>query len=495
MLLGRQFLRQSQLSKAEACMNLPERVIQFGTGVLLRGLPGYFIDKANRAGIFNGRIVVVKSTGDDVSGFEKQDCIYTHLIAGIQDGKPVTETIINTAISRVLSARKQWQEILRLAGDPAIRIVISNTTEAGLLKLEDRIENQPPQSYPGKLLAWLVRRFTIFSGSAESGMVIIPTELVSNNGYRLKEIILELAYENNLGSGFIYWLDHANLFCNSLVDRIVPGKPPEALHQKAEREGGYEDELMIMSEPYALWAIESDSAKARELLCFAEADERVIICPDIMRFRELKLRILNGAHSFSGSLAFLAGFHSVYDAVSNPVFYQYLRLLIFNEIIPALELQDSGAAEVQTFARNVLDRFSNPFIIHEWLQICAQSSRKIAGRGVPLMLNYIKCNKKIPPLMTAAFAAHFLLTKERQQQNEKLPAASKIKDDFADCYSGCWNEMPVGQAVNAILSNQSIWGTDLSKADDFAARINHDITSITRDGIHLFLRELVAKQS
>src|SRR6186997_3664458 len=79
----------------EALFNLPERVLQFGTGVLLRGLPDYFIDKANRQGIFNGRIVVVKSTTHgDTSAFEKQDGLYTHCIRGIENGQKKEENII-----------------------------------------------------------------------------------------------------------------------------------------------------------------------------------------------------------------------------------------------------------------------------------------------------------------------------------------------------------------------------------------------------------------
>src|SRR5687768_2641606 len=96
----------------EKLFELPEKVLQFGTGVLLRGLPGYFIDKANRAGIFNGRIVVIKSTTQgDTSAFVKQDCLYTQCVRGIENGAKVEENIINASISRVLSANEEWQQI------------------------------------------------------------------------------------------------------------------------------------------------------------------------------------------------------------------------------------------------------------------------------------------------------------------------------------------------------------------------------------------------
>src|SRR5882672_5865267 len=143
--------------------DLPEKVLQFGTGVLLRGLPDYFIDKANRQGVFNGRVVVVKSTDSGgADSFDRQDSLYTLCIRGIEGGKKVEENIICSAISRVLSARDQWQEILQLAHSPEMQIIISNTTEVGIQLVEDDIRRLPPTSFPGKLLAFLYERYQFF---------------------------------------------------------------------------------------------------------------------------------------------------------------------------------------------------------------------------------------------------------------------------------------------------------------------------------------------
>ncbi len=207
---------------------LPERVLQFGTGVLLRGLIDYYISKAARQQLFDGRVVVVKSTGGSTGAFAQQDGLYTHCIKGMMDGKLVENTLINAAISRVLSAKEQWQKILDCATNPDMQIIISNTTEVGIKLLEDdNIKDSPPQSFPGKLLAFLYARYKAFNGSRESGMVIIPTELLVDNGNKLKEILLQLAQINSLEEPFTKWLSTANDFCNSLVDRIVPGALPE----------------------------------------------------------------------------------------------------------------------------------------------------------------------------------------------------------------------------------------------------------------------------
>ncbi|HNA18162.1 MAG TPA: altronate oxidoreductase, partial [Ferruginibacter sp.] len=252
-----------------ALFDLPEKVLQFGTGVLLRGLPDYFIDKANKQGIFNGRIVLVKSTdGGDATAFEKQDGLYTLCIRGVENGGKYEEDIINASISRVLSARSEWNKVLECAHNPQLKIIISNTTEVGIQLVHDDIRRYPPVSFPGKLLAFLYERYKAFEGSRQSGMVIVPTELISDNGKKLESIVIELAHLNGLEEAFIDWLENANRFCNSLVDRIVPGKPDEVLQRSIETRLGYTDELLIMSEVYRLWAIEGDEEIA-ETLSFA----------------------------------------------------------------------------------------------------------------------------------------------------------------------------------------------------------------------------------
>src|SRR5690349_14486569 len=237
----------------EALFELPEKVLQFGTGVLLRGLPDYFIDKANRKGIFNGRIVVVKSTSQgDSSAFDKQDGLYTLCVRGVENGKKVEENIINSSISRVLSANEEWEKILECAHNRDLQIIISNTTEVGIQLVNDDVRHHPPKSYPGKLLAFLYERFKAFGGSAHSGMVIVPTELIPDNGKKLESIVLELAHLNGLEDAFIEWIEKHNCFCNSLVDRIVPGKPQADVQPEIENELGYSDSLLIMSEVYRL---------------------------------------------------------------------------------------------------------------------------------------------------------------------------------------------------------------------------------------------------
>ncbi len=196
----------------ESLLELPEKVLQFGTGMLLRGLPDYFIDKANRMEIFNGRIVIVKTTSrGDAGAFDKQDGLYTVCVRGLQDGKKIEENIINSSISRVLNAANEWEQILECAHNQSLQVIISNTTEVGIKLVNDDIRRHPPVSYPGKLLAFLYERFTAFNGSEKSGFVIVPTELIPDNGKKLESIVLELAHLNGLEDDFIEWVERMQL--------------------------------------------------------------------------------------------------------------------------------------------------------------------------------------------------------------------------------------------------------------------------------------------
>ncbi|HRO71471.1 MAG TPA: altronate oxidoreductase, partial [Chitinophagaceae bacterium] len=154
--------------------SLPEKVLQFGTGVLLRGLPDYFIDKANKQGVFNGRIVVLKSTdAGELDSFARQDGLYTHKLQGITDGSETSETVLNACISRVLAAKNDWDEVLQLARSADLQLIVSNTTEVGIALVEDSIHNTPPVSFPGKLLAFLYERYRHFNGDPAAGLMIV----------------------------------------------------------------------------------------------------------------------------------------------------------------------------------------------------------------------------------------------------------------------------------------------------------------------------------
>jgi len=365
---------------------LPEKVLQFGTGVLLRALPDYYIEHANQNGRFNGRIVMVKSTPIVVeSVYIDQDCLFTQVIRGIEDGKPLEEFKLNASVSRCIHANENWMEVMQYATSLYLEVVISNTTEVGIVYKEENIADGCPDSFPAKLLAVLYRRFEFYNGDMDKGLVILPTELIDKNAERLQMIVNQLATFNQLSEAFVFWLNQANDFCNTLVDRIVPGKLSDSSKQEIESRLGYHDELMIMSEPYALWAIESKSPRVATRLSFINPAKGCKLVDDLHVYKELKLRLLNATHSFACAYAIRSGFTHVRESMQDEIFRTFIIGLI-NEIKAVLQTDAFISKEMADhFGNAVIDRFSNPYIEHKWESISLHYRTKIEVRCIPLI--------------------------------------------------------------------------------------------------------------
>jgi len=496
MLLSRYNLRNVNSSKVvlpnEALFDLPEKVLQFGTGVLLRGLPDYFIDKANRQGVFNGKIVVVKSTSrGDSESFEKQDGLYTLCVRGIENGVKVEENIVCSAISRVLSARQDWAAVLECAHNPQMQVIISNTTEVGIQMVNEDIRKHPPVSFPAKLLAFLYERYIAFDGSSQSGMVIVPTELINNNAKKLESIVLELAHLNALDEKFIEWLENCNHFCNSLVDRIVPGAD-RTTRAEVEQELGLTDDLLIVSEVYRLWAIEGNEAVA-EILSFAKADAGVVITDDIELFKELKLRLLNATHTLSCGVAFLAGIDTVKQAMDDKVMGPFIADLMLQEIAPAIPYE-AAVLQAENFGTKVLERFRNPFIEHHWISITLNYTQKMKARAIPLLLNYYQKFSLIPENFSTSFAAYLLFMKpvkvDAHQQYYGIANGKEylVNDEKAPWFFNLWKKNDTALLVKKVLQEVDLWDTDLSKIPGFEQEVAEKLQVMISEGLPVTLQ-------
>jgi tagaturonate reductase len=476
---------------------LPERVLQFGTGVLLRGLPDYFIDKANRQGIFNGRIVVVKSTGiGTAQDFKEQDGLYTICVRGIQGGEIIEENIISSSISRVLSANEQWAEVLACAANPQLKIVISNTTEVGIEMINGDSRKIPPLSYPGKLFVFLLERYRIF-GNKGGGLIIIPTELIAENGKKLKSIVLELAKENDVRKDFYDWLEEQIRFCDSLVDRIVPGKPGLEIHTALQNELGYQDELLVIAEPYHLWAIAGDTTVQNELSFAEAADSRLIITPDINKYRELKLRLLNGTHTLSCGVAHLAGFKHVNEAMKDEKFNSFIKKLMLDEIASAIPFELANS-ETQHFGSQVLERFSNPYIHHAWLNISMHFTTKLHSRVVPVLLKYFEMFKMVPAHITFGFSSYLLFMKAVKKVDNLYYGKCNdeyylINDAAAVVFFDLWQTKKIPDLVESVLQNENFWKYDLSQLPGFASAVTESLEFLNENGVVMALSKLQLK--
>ena len=402
----------------------PVRVVQFGTGVLLRGLVDPIFQQAAERGLFQGRIAMVKSTSPDVGPFRNQDNIYTVVVTGLDaQQNPLISAHVITCIDSVISATRDESLLKSLFTSQDLEIVVSNVTEIGFDYRDETFNDALPASFPGKLTALLYHRFLHFKGDLSKGLSIIPTELLNDNGRLLKELVFRHSRYNGLETVFLHWLDEACDFCDSLVDRIVPGKlkPGNGFIQLP-----YEDGLAIQTEPYYLWAIRGN-ASTKKRLHFAEKIPGLIVADDIQPFREQKLRLLNGGHTTLSCIAFQMGCQTVGQMMDHPLIAACLDVLGEKEILPTLT---GLAPDARNFFEQMKTRWRNPYIVHELRTILAQSTTKMQTRNGETFIRYYHTSGVLPELLCFGFAAFLYLFRPNRMEEGKYFAPGRQGEDF-----------------------------------------------------------------
>ena len=471
---------------APSLLELPERAVQFGTGGFLRGFVEYFIDSANRTGSFDGRIVAIGSTGsgrDDV--VNDQQGLYTLVVEGLENGRPVREFKLISSLSRALSANAEWSDVLQLARNPDIALVFSNTTEVGIVLDTDDELGDPPRSFPGKLTSFLYERAITFGYSAESGLDVIPCELIERNGEKLRSIVLELAERWNLGSSFERWIRERVVFCNTLVDRIVPGSPSAEKRAEIEETIGYKDDLITVCEPYRLFAIECPS-ECRGGLRFADADPGIIITDDIEPYRLRKIRLLNGAHSLLAPVGLLCGASTVYEAMSDDVVGAYLRRTMYDELVAALDAPNAG-----TFAREVVERFANPYLAHSLIDITLHGTAKMKVPVIPSIVDFASREHRVPELIAFGFAAFILFLRGELQQKRLAEGLAVPADENGAVIRDLWMTGSATQVAHVVCADKSLWDVDLTAINGFADAVGLHLERMEQTGVRSALQQLL----
>ncbi|MDB4882088.1 MAG: Mannitol dehydrogenase protein, partial [Gemmatimonadetes bacterium] len=445
-------------------LSLPERAVQFGTGALLRGLVDALLDDANRLGNFGGRVVMIGSTGSGRDrALNDQEGLFTLVVQGLVNGESRREFRVVSSVSRALAATTEWDEVLRCAENPDLELIFSNTTEIGIAFDEADAagspDASPPRSFPGKLTAFLLRRARWSGFDAARAPVVIPTELVEGNGDTLRGIVVSLAQRWDLEPEFVRWLG-AVRFCNTLVDRIVPGAPSAAYAAELEELLPYRDGMITVCEPYRLFAIEGDDS-LRERLRFPAADEGIIVAESITPYRLRKVRLLNGAHTTFVSLAILAGCTTVREAVEHPALGGFLRHALMKEIVPSVDVPGAEA-----FARDVIDRFANPFLHHLLWDITLQGTAKFKVRVVPSILDYWRRTGEVPRALALGLAGFLAFQDGSQQAKRRAAGGSVPADAVGETIQARWREVSdapdsVAAFVRAVCADTELWGTNL----------------------------------
>lgn len=468
----------------------PERIIQFGEGNFLRAFADWIIDKMNDELDFNSGVLVIQPRNKDtVDRLNEQDGLYTLFLNGIEKGEIIREKKVINCITRGINTYKEYDEYLKVAENPNIRFIISNTTEAGIVYDEnDKLEDRPQNSFPGKLTAFLYHRYKTFNGDLTKGLLCLPCELIDRNGDVLKDIIIKLAKNWGLEGGFVDWIKEANVFCNTLVDRIVPGYPKDNAVQ-IEEELGYKDNFLVESEYFHLWVIEGPKDIKNEFPA-NEIGLNVLFVDDLTPYRTRKVRILNGAHTSMVPVSYLYGIDTVRDSINHEVVGKYIESVIFDEILPTLDLPENELVE---FSEDVLDRFRNPFIDHYLMSISLNSISKFETRVLPSILEYIRIKDELPNKLLFSFAALIYFYKgDRNGSKIELSDNPEVLETFEQLWEGYdHTEEYLIYLVERVLGNKEFWKQDLNNIEGLKDKISNYLIKIERHGMKKAVEEVL----
>ena len=460
------------------------KIIQFGEGNFLRGFVDEMVDIANERGCLDAEVIIFKPrSGKAAEAFKDQDCFYTTLL---RSGQEIRKRVIS-CVSAVKSCYDDYSYLMSLAGDETVRFIVSNTTEAGIVyDPQDSFTAEPPVSFPGKITKFLFERYRVFNGDKTKGIILLPVELIDDNGGVLKSCIKKLAEDWKLEEGFLKWVDEACIFCSTLVDRIISGYPKDEAAKICE-ELGYEDQLIVTGEAFGSWVIQPERSIAKEFP-LDKAGLPVLFTEDVKPFKKRKVRLLNGAHTSMVLYAYLKGYNTVGEALSDKNIEAFIREFFEKEAKPTIKLDKK---ELDGFADSVIERFKNPYIRHELSAIALNSVSKWKTRCLPTLLDNVEMNGTVPKRLAfslAALLAYYRGEKDadgkycgyRIVSGEKEKYEIRDGADVTDVFEKA-SKLTVPTYVDTLMGNTGFWGMDLNTIEGLNGIVKGYIKSIIED--------------
>ncbi|HIX94997.1 MAG TPA: tagaturonate reductase [Candidatus Gemmiger excrementipullorum] len=468
----------------------PEKVLQFGEGNFLRAFVDYWFDLANEKAGWNGKCVLVQPIAPGLAKMiNAQDGLYTLYLRGSENGRKVDDKRVISSVSRCLNPyeKEDYEAMMEVAASDELEIIVSNTTEAGIVYDPACQQGDcPPSSFPAKLTQVLYHRYQ----AGKPGILMLACELIDDNGKQLLKCVNQYIDQWGLEDGFKKYVNEDCTFCGSLVDRIVPGRirdPKEVA--ELEEKNGYADPLTDVGEVFGVWVIEGDP-KLNDVLPFRKAglEDHVFVTPDMSPYKKRKVRILNGAHTGFVLGAYLAGFDIVRDCMHDDTILKYMNKMLLDEVVPILPLDKE---DCKKFAAAVQDRFNNPFVNHELMSISLNSTSKWRARNMPSFLEYIEQNGTLPACLTMSFAAYIAFySNDVQELTDAGLVCKRAKGNTYTVSDDRWvlefyyahKDDGIPALVHAVMTNEQMWGRDLTRIPGFEDATVNNLAMIREQG-------------
>ncbi len=456
----------------------PERIIQFGEGNFLRAFVDWIVYNMNQKADFNSSVVVVQPIEKGmIDMLNAQDCLYHLNLQGLDKGEEVNSIEMIDVISRALNPYTQNDEFMKLAENPEMRFVISNTTEAGIaFDPSCKLNDAPASSYPGKLTQLLYHRFKTFNGAADKGLIIFPCELIFLNGKELKKCIGQYIDLWNLGEEFKTWFETAcGVYC-TLVDRIVPGYPRATINEILDKIQ-LEDKMVVQAEIFHLWVIEAPQSIAKEFPA-DKAGLNVLFVPSEAPYHERKVTLLNGPHTVLSPVGYLSGLNTVRECCEDAVIGKFVHKVMFEELLETLNLPKD---ELEKFGKDVMERFCNPFVKHFVTSIMLNSFPKFKTRDLPGMKTYLERKGELPAGIVLGLAGIITYYKGGKRGEDTIVP----NDDQAiiDLLAKLWATGCTKTVAEGVLASEMIWGEDLNAVSGLTEKVIGYLNSIQEKGM------------
>lgn len=471
---------------ANVTKTYPERIIQFGEGNFLRAFVDWIVFNMNNKADFNSSVVIVQPLANGmIDMLNDQDGLYHLNLQGLDKGKAVDSIELIDVVSRCLNPYSQFQDYLKLAENPDMRFVISNTTEAGIAFDEScKLDDAPASSFPGKLTQLLYHRFKTFDGAMDKGLIMLPCELIFHNGTELKKCIEQYIAFWNLGEEFAQWFEKAcGVYC-TLVDRIVPGYPRDTINEILEKVQ-LEDKMVVKAEIFHLWVIEAPESVAKEFPA-DKAGLNVLFVPSEKPYHDRKVTLLNGPHTVMSPVAYLSGIDTVSEGLKDDVIAKFVDKVMFKELLETLDLPK---AELEKFGADVLDRFKNPFVKHFYTSIMLNSFPKFKTRDLPGLKIYLERQGKLPVGLVLGLAG--IITYYKGGKRGDVEIVPNDDKTITDLLTELWSTGDVAKVAQGVLAADFIWGEDLNLVEGLTAKIVENLASIQEKGMYETVKAII----